>query len=32
MSDEIPQDASDVTFIGFVLSLAHTAAKGDPRL
>ena len=26
MSDEIPQDASDVTFIGFVLSLAHTAA------
>ena len=26
MSDETPQDASDVTFIGFVLSLAHTAA------
>jgi uncharacterized protein DUF1844 len=26
MSDETPQDASEVTFIGFVLSLAHTAA------
>src|SRR6185436_3543031 len=26
MSDETPQDASDVTFVGFVLSLAHTAA------
>jgi hypothetical protein len=26
MSDETPQDSSDVTFIGFVLSLAHTAA------
>ena len=26
MSDETPQDPSEVTFIGFVLSLAHTAA------
>ena len=26
MPDETPQDSAEVTFVGFVLSLAHTAA------